>query len=147
MDGVALEAGFCGGDVRRARAFPLTVDNTLRVVTLGPGGWRLYGSSTQIYYETRTAVLSDGTLLSGETAPTQSDLVSQAAGSPAAGIAYGVQLLPAGTDAHSSVRGGLNLTTDPTQFEVITVPLGQYVNLYLATAASTVHPILEGPFQ
>jgi hypothetical protein len=129
-----------------ARRFLLTADNTLRVVTLSPGGWRLYGAGTQVFYGTRPATAAAGTLADGYSAPTVGQLNAAAAGSPTVGIAYGVQSLPDGVDANSSVRGGAALPTDTASYVEISVPSRSFLNLYVCTASGTATPALVGPY-
>ena len=76
--------------VRGASRRTLSADTTVRAVVLSPGGWRLYGNTTQVYYCTRKgASASDPTsLASGEIAPTTGYLAAPSAGSPGTGLAF-----------------------------------------------------------
>jgi hypothetical protein len=135
---------------RNHRAFTrkLTIGATTRKITLGQGGWRIYGCATQVFYATRIAN-ADGTLATGELPePGDADLVDSTAGA-SAGKAYGNGF--AGTrssdaEASGSVKGSLQLPTDTTLFEEIAVPLNQFVNLYVR-CASSVNANLVGPFE
>jgi hypothetical protein len=142
-DEAKLAARFASGP-RRAQAHVLTVDTTVRKVTLGPGGWQLYGASTQVYYATRQADAT-GALLGSDTAPTTSTLAAGGAGSPGTGNAWGGGI--AGAEAESSTLGALRAPTDTTQFVEIAVRGGTFVNLYVRVAASTAAPVLQGPFE
>jgi hypothetical protein len=115
----------------------LTVDTTVRVITLGPGGWRLHESSTQVYYAVRNATDSAGTLASGETAPTTSELAAPSAGSPGTGLAW---------PADGTVTA-LAAPTIPGDYREIGVKGGAYLNLYIRVASSTATIALEGPFE
>ena len=135
---------------RSANARTLTVDTTVRVITLGQGGWRLYGSPTAVFYATRNAN-ADGTLASGEqlAIPLTTDLVASTAGTPAAGKAYGNGFAGTSTEAEAggSAVGAMPLPTDTTDWREITVAPGAFLNLYVRVAASTASPTLIGPFE
>jgi hypothetical protein len=127
-----------------ARAIPesksLTVDTTVRSITLPAGAYRLYGSAAgAVFYATRPCK-SDGTLEGpGVTAPTTGQLAAATAGSPAAGKAWDT--------ANGSVVGSPDLSTDATQWEVITVPVGAFKNLYVRIASGSTVVKLVGPFE
>ena len=76
---------------------------------LYPCAWRLYGSTTQVYWTTRSADDATGTLSEDVLAPTTDGsggtllLGASSAGSPGAG------------EADGSTEGGLYLPTDDTQ--------------------------------
>lgn len=140
----ALAARFASA-ARRARTHKLTVDATLRQVTLSPGGWRLYGSAVQVSYQVRAATTSTGTLATGETAPVLGALIASTAGG-AAGFALGAAGDITAADSNGSVTGSLQLTTDPTAYDEIQVPAGTYMNVYLA-AGSAATPTLVGPYE
>lgn len=137
MDPTAALQARLPTDWRSAVDRKLTVDSTVRRITLTPGGWRLYGHATQVYFETRYASASDGTLRSGEVAPSTGDLAAPSTGSPGAGLAF---------PASGTSPTGHALPTDTTVYEEIAVPSGQYLNLYLC-CGTTANPILTGPFQ
>jgi hypothetical protein len=132
-----------GSAHRTARSRKLTVDNSLRRVTLPEGGWRLFGCATQIYYALRSAEDADGTLSTGAVAPVVGDLAAPVAGA-AATFAYSDGSIAA--DTHSAAPGGIPLPLDTTVFDEIAVRTGRFVNLYLA-AASSVNCILVGPYE
>ena len=115
----------------------LTVDNTVRVITLGPGGWRLYESSTQVYFAVRNATDSAGTLASGETAPSTSELAAASAGSPAATLAWP-------SDGTVTALAAPTLLGD---YRELGVKGGAYLNLYIRVASGTATIALEGPFE
>lgn len=139
----SIGARFAHG-MSKAGSYPITVDNTVRRVTLGPGFWRLRGSSTQVYFATRRASAADGTLVSGEAAAPET-LPAGAAGSPGEGLAWGTGYI--GTDAASSTKGAIPLETDSTLYREFPVPAGSYLNIYVATASGTATPVLEGPYE
>jgi hypothetical protein len=133
-----------GSALRRTLSHALTVDDTVRRVTLGPGGWRLYGASTQVYALIRAATPA-GAIADGEdAAPGTADLAASVAGSPGDGLAWGGGI--AGAEASSSTLGGIPLPTDSEQYIEIAVKGGRYVNLYLRVASGTAAPVLVGPF-
>ena len=123
--------------VRGADRRLLTSDNTVRGIVLGAGGWRLYGSTTQVYYCVRNATDSAGTLASGETAPSTSYLTAPSAGSPGAALAW-----PASGTAVTALAAAVL----PDDFREIAVRGGQYVVLYVSSATATTLA-LEGPFE
>ena len=137
MDPTAALQARLPTDWRSAVDRKLTVDNTVRKITLTSGGYRLYGHATQVYFATRYASDATGTLKSGEAAPTTSDRAAPSAGSPGAGLAW---------PASGTAATGHALPTDTTVYEEIAVPSGQYINLYLC-CGTTANPILTGPFQ
>lgn len=123
--------------IRGAGRRLLTVDTTVRVITLGPGGWRLYESSTQVYYAVRNATDSAGTLASGESAPTTSELAAASAGSPGTALAWP-------SDGTVTALAAATLLGD---YREIAVKGGAYLNLYVRVASSTATIALEGPFE
>lgn len=134
-DQEAALAARLGSGPRSAVSKKLTVDATVRRVTLKGGGWRLYGNATQAYYATRNATDAAGTLATGESAP--SSLAASTAGSPGAGLAYDT--------GNGSVDGAIPLPTDATQFVEIAVAPSAFVNLYVS-AGGAINLILVGPF-
>lgn len=122
--------------VRGAGTRVLTVDTTVRSFALGPGGWRLWGHATQVYYAVRVAD-GNGALKTGETAPSTSELAAAAAGTPAAGSAW---------DPAQAVTA-LRLPTDTTDWRDIAVKGSAQVLLYVRVAAGSAGPVLEGPFE
>lgn len=123
--------------IRSAGRRLLTVDTTVRAITLGPGGWRLYESSTQVYYAARNAADSAGTLASGESAPSTSELAAPSAGSPVS---------PAAWPSDGTVTA-LAAPTLPGDYREIAVKGSGYMNLYLRVASGTATIALEGPFE
>lgn len=122
--------------VRSASRRTLTVDETVRSVVLSPGGWRLYDSATPVFYATRTATDSAGTLASGETAPSEAFLSAASAGSPGDGLAW-----PA--------AGTVTALEAPTMLDdhrELAVKGGAFAVLYLRAASATTID-LEGPFE
>lgn len=135
-ENTALAARF-GSASRRATSLMLYADNTLRKITLGPGGWRLYGHATQFYFALRSAI-ADGSVAGGEQAAPGAALAAPTnTGAPAAGAAW---------DVSHGAAGALLGPIDPTQWEEIAVPEGSYRNLYIS-AASASTPILQGPYE
>lgn len=139
----ALKARLASGP-RTVLSRALTVDTTVRRVTLGPGGWRLRGASTQVYMAVRVALTAAGALESGEAAPSSAALSASAAGTPGAGLAWAAG--DADKEASGSTFGGQLLPTDPAEWIEIAVPQGGFLNVYLRVAAGTANPVLEGPF-
>lgn len=133
---------------RSANSRVLTVDTGTRVITLGQGGWRLFGSATQVFYATRDAN-ADGTLVAGEVLPIDATMIASLPGTPSAGKAYGNGFAGTSTDAEAgaSAVGAMLLPTDPTDWREISVAPGSFLNLYLRVAASTAAPVLLGPFE
>lgn len=123
--------------VRNVNRRRLTVDTTVRAIVLGPGGWRLYGSSTATFFTTRTATDASGTLASGEAAPTTAYLAAPVAGSPGAGLAWPA----AGTPTAPQ------LPSFSEDFREIAVRGGKFAVLYLRCPTGTATPDLEGPFE
>ena len=127
-----LASAVWGAGVRK-----LTIDTTVRKLTLTPGGWRLYGSATQVYYAVRRATDASGsTLDTGEVAPTTSQLAAPGTTAPAAGALHN----PA------DIVTCIDLTTDISEWHEISVAPGKWLNLYCRVAAGTANPHLEGPF-
>jgi hypothetical protein len=122
--------------IRGAGTRVLTVDTTVRAIALGPGGWRLYGHATQVYYAIRTAD-GAGAIKAGETAPSAAELAAAAAGTATGSNAW---------DA-TQVVTALRAPTDPAAYAEIAVKGGAQVLLYVRVAAATAAPVLEGPFE
>lgn len=138
-----------GSDPRKARVFKLTIDNTLRTLILPAGGWRIYGCATQVYYMSRLASDAAGTLCDGETAPAITDVVASTAGTPTAAKLWQDGTVSLADNALSFTgfkRGASKLTLDVTTFKAISVPLGQFVVLYML-GPSALNCELEGPFR
>lgn len=123
-------------NVRKAQRRLLTIDTSVRAIVLGPGGWRLHGTSTASWYATRDATDSAGALVTGETAPSTSELAAAAAGSPVAPLAWPADGTPT----------GLQLPTSDQDWREIAVRGGNYVVLYVRSASAT-SAALEGPFE
>ena len=126
--------------LRQAGTRTLTLDNTVRGIALGPGGWHVHGSTTQGWIATRYATDDPadggpGTLKTGEVAPTTGELAASAAGSAGTADAW--------DDAQTVT--GVPLPATAAEYIEIGVPAGQFVNLYLRTATSTT-VLLVGPF-
>ena len=149
MDKEAALLARLAGDMRHTKRYALTVDTTVRMVTLYGGGWRLYAAAASVFYATRQASDPAGTLMTGEAAaPAAADLVASTAGTPSpATAAYAQGNLKGGVEVGGSVRGSCALGTDLTQYEEIAVPANGYMNLYVRVAAGTASPILQGPFE
>lgn len=134
------------GSPRNGVSRLLTVDTTVRSVVLSGGAlypcaWRLYGSTTQVYWTTRSADDATGTLSEDVLAPTTDGsggtllLGASSAGSPGAG------------EADGSTEGGLYLPTDDTQCVTIPVAPGRHAVLYVRCASGSTTVRLEGPFE
>jgi hypothetical protein len=121
----------------------LLADNTLRNCTLSPGKWRIYGSSTQVYYAVRWATDAIGTLVSGESAPTLGSLNAPVV-TATAGFAWGDNGNVMAESGASKLAGNV-LPTDSNLYKEFVVPTGQYLKIYLATASATTNVMLEGP--
>lgn len=127
-----------GSAQRRATSLKLYADTTLRKITLGPGGWRLYGHATQVYFVTRAAK-ADGSVADGEQAAPSAALAAPTnTGAPTTGAAWA---------SAQGAAGALTAPLDPTQWEEIAVPESSYRNLYISTASGTATPVLQGPYE
>jgi hypothetical protein len=126
-----------GSALRSVGTRLLTVDTTVRSIVLTGGGWRLFGSATQVYIAVRIATNASGNLATGETAPTTTTLAAAAAGSPAAGAAW---------DSAQTVTD-LRVPTDISKYVEIPVKGQAFVVLYVRVASGTATPVLEGPFE
>jgi hypothetical protein len=147
------------GSPRNVESRTLTVDATIRHIILsgtysGPRAYRLYGSSVQAYYTTRSAEnsatadtpvgLTDVPVLSGSLAAPTTDgaggtqkLTAPAAGS--AGTAASLLL-------SDNVAGGAPLPTDTTAYETIHVRERRALVLYMYAASATT-VVMVGPFE
>ncbi len=135
-----------GADASAARSHVLTVDNTVRRVTLSTGGWRLYGASTQVYYATRAASAA-GVIDASLAAPATTDLRASVAGTPTTGNAWDVGVAGVqDTASNGCLMGGAPLPTDTTQWVNLGVGAGAYLNLYVRVASGSAAPVLVGPF-
>lgn len=121
-----------GSYARTAVSRTLTIDNTTRSKVLVGGGYRLYGSATQVYYAIRHATDAAGTLMGSEAAPSS-------LGASVAGAA-------AGSLDSTATDGGVPLPTSTSDWVEIAVPTGGFHVLY-ARAASSTTAVLVGPFQ
>lgn len=130
-------AAHLGSALRNVGTRLLTIDTTVRSIVLTGGGWRLWGSATQVYASVRNASDSSGTLPTGETAPTTTTLAAAAAGSPGAGLAW---------DNAQAVTD-LRVPTDIGKFVEISVKGSAFVVLYVRVASATANCTLEGPFE
>src|SRR5258707_8172091 len=97
-----LAARLASGPQVASASYTLTADNSVRHILLTGGGWRLYGSGTQIYFAVRSCD-SAGTLIDGESAPLLAAMASSVQGSPAAGLALDT--------SNMSLLGALPLST------------------------------------
>lgn len=139
-----IAAARLGAHGRKTHRYILTIDNTLRSVVLPSGGWRLFGHATQVYFALRYADDEDGTLATGEVAPTLAQLTAAVAGGADSGKLFLDGKLDSAVDG-GCVVGSRALGTDTTKFDDIAVPNGRWVVLY-AACATTAAPALEGPF-
>lgn len=140
----ALAARF-GSGARKVQGYPLTVDATLRKITLPPGGWRLHGHGTQVYFATRWATNATGTLATGEAAPGAAIPAGTAGAS--AGFAWSDDGdVSDATPGASAVKGGGRLPTYDQDYVEFAVPQGQWLNVYLSAAAAAA-PVLLGPYE
>lgn len=135
MDPTAALQARLPTNLRSAGDRVLTVDTSVRHWTLTAGGWRVYGSETQVFVMTRFASDAAGTLSTGEEAPTTGQLSAAAAGSPGAGEAW---------DDGETVTG-IPLPLETDQYEEIAVATGGHLNLYVRAASGTTVRLL-GPF-
>lgn len=135
-EGSAIAARLASS-VRKALRRKLTLDTTVRAIVLGPGGWRLYGCTTASWFATRDASDSAGTLVTGEEAPTTSELAASSAGSAGTGLAW---------PASDTAATALQLPISTEDYREIAVRGGRYVVLYVRST-TTVNADLEGPFE
>ncbi len=120
---------------RLAHTRILTVDQTVRKVTLGEGRYLLFGDPTQAVRFTTRIANRDGSPIAGEQPePTQADLATATAGAPPAGAAWG------GT----AMAGPPELPADPGVYRFLDVNAGSFINLY-AISNAPAQPRLVGP--
>lgn len=121
---------------RNCQTKQLSVDATVRKVTLGPGRYLLMGDAAQIVrFALRKVTDATGTTLDPNEAAAPSSLPLPTAGTVAAGEAW---------HAADAVVGAAEVQADLGAHRQIDVPESQYFNLYLsANAAAT--PKLLGP--
>jgi hypothetical protein len=120
---------------RRAQTRVLTVDQTVRKVTLGEGRYLLFGDPTQVVRFTTRIANRDGSLIAGEQPePAPADLAAATVGAPPAGAAWG------GT----ATAGPPELPADPGVYRFLDVNAGSLVNLYVIANAPA-QPRLVGP--
>lgn len=120
---------------RNSQVKLLTVDNTVRSITLTPGRYFLMADAAQtVRFGVRWATNSAGALQAGEVAPT---LPLPTVGTPGAGSAWG---------AGAPAVGEADLPADTTasSHRQIDVPEGKFLNLYLIAPAGGT-PKLVGP--
>jgi hypothetical protein len=139
MDNETTLVAVTTAEPRRADGDPITVDNSLRSITLkGPGAWLLYGSAQQVYYCTR-ATDASGNVVQGERPAPTTALGPGTAGTPAAGKAW--------DPSNGSVSGALALPTDTSDWRKIAVPASGYRTLYVSAPGGLATPRLEGPYE
>jgi hypothetical protein len=120
---------------RNAKTRILTVDQTVRRVTLDAGRHLLFGDAAEVVRFTTRVALRDGSLGPGERAePTVQEMAAATAGAPPAGSAWG----------GSATTGPPELPADPGVYRFIDVAAGHFMNLYLVANASA-QPKLVGP--
>ena len=120
---------------RRAQTRILTVDDTVRKVTLGEGRYLLFGDPTQVVRFATRIANRDGSLVAGEQPePAPTDLAGATAGTPPAGAAWD----------GSATAGPPELPADPAVYRFLDVNAGSFVNLYVIADAPA-QPRLVGP--
>jgi hypothetical protein len=132
-----------GSGLRGARARTLTVDNTIRRLTLPGGSWRVYGAATQVYVTTRAAVDAAGTLATGDAHPAA---LGPGTAAGAAGFLWGTGGLVEKDATSTEAFGDVPLPTDPTDWIEIAIAPGEFANVYMKVASGTAAPVLVGPY-
>lgn len=123
---------------RRTKTRLLTVDSTVRKITLTEGRWALFGSAAQVIrFTTRNAIAAVGTLDAGETAPLAADMPVPLVGSPAAGAAF---------DEVAANIGVAEVPADVSAYRFINVEPRQFKVLYVIAPAGTTAK-LQGPIE
>jgi hypothetical protein len=119
---------------RNCKTIVLTVDNTVRKVTLTPGRYALYGSAAQIVRFSTRRTDSTGAVQGDALAPVSADMPVPAAGTAGAGLAH----------AADATDGVAEIPADATIYRFIHVAPSEFVTLYLIAPAATTCK-LQGP--